>query len=142
MNPTRPLRTALLTNALFSLSCALTMLLAPIRVSDLLGIRAHPIIPLIGLGLVIFAADLIHQATRTRMVFWRALYASIADFLWVLGTIAGVLLFPGLLSASGLLVVSAVAGVVLVFGTWQLWAIRQAYGTDHIEVNRHCIRTR
>lgn len=123
MNNTRPLRTALIANAVFSTGCAALMLINPILVGDLLGVQAPFVLQVVGLGLVIFAVDLVHQATRHELAIWRALYASSGDYLWVLGTLLGIVLFPGVLSDSGLAIVLAVAVIVLVFGTWQLGAI-------------------
>ncbi|MBE9102518.1 hypothetical protein [Vacuolonema iberomarrocanum] len=90
MPSTRLLRTALLANAAFSISCALALIFAPAWVDHLLGIQMPLALQAVGLGLVIFAADLIYQATGSRMVAWRALCASIADFLWVVATAVGV----------------------------------------------------
>jgi hypothetical protein len=139
MNDTRPLRTALLANAAFSVSCALLMIFRPTLVGDLLGIQAPWVLRGVGLGLGLFAADLIHQATRPRMASWRALYASGADFLWVLGTSIGIALFPGALSAAGMWIALGVAGVVFIFGAWQLWAVDRAHRAPRAGVYRHCI---
>ncbi|ASC73227.1 hypothetical protein XM38_041890 [Halomicronema hongdechloris C2206] len=130
MSNTRPLRTALLSNAIFSLSCAGVMIAAPVWVGHLLGIQIPLALQIVGLGLVVFAADLIHQATRPNLVTWRALYASIADFVWVIGTIVGVAGFSEVLSGSGRLTIVAVGAVVLIFGLWQLWGINRVMVRD------------
>ena len=121
------LRLALAANALFSVSCAALMLFRPILVGGWLGIQAPLVIQAVGAGLVFFAADLLHQATRRRIATWRALYASAADFLWVIGTFVLLGLFPSVLSHSGSGLVIAVAAAVLFFGTWQVWAIGNAH---------------
>jgi hypothetical protein len=139
MTRSRPLRAALLANAIFSTSCALGMLFAPVWVGDRLGIQIPLVLPLIGVGLVMFAIDLVHQATRPRMATWRALYASLADFLWVLGTIVGAALFAKNLSDSGLLTVSAVAVIVFTFGVWQLWGINRVHRVPESGLYRHCV---
>lgn len=139
MNDTRPLRAALLANAAFSVSCALLMILKPSLVGDLLGIQAPWMLRGVGLGLGLFAADLIHQATRPRMAAWRALYASVADFLWVFGTFLWIVFFPETLSGAGLAIVLAVAGIVFVFGAWQLWTIDRAHKVPGTGMSRHCI---
>ncbi len=126
MDDTRRLRSALLANAVFSAGCALFMIVNPVLTGELLGIQAPLILRGIGLALLIFAADLVHQATRPVMALWRAYYASAADLLWVLGTFIGLYLFPGVLSATGLIIVLAVAGVVFVCAIWQLCGIRLA----------------
>jgi len=139
MERSRPLRAALLANAIFSTSCAFGMLFAPGWVGDRLGIQIPLVLPLVGVGLVIFAVDLVHQATRPRIATWRALYASFADFLWVLGTVAGVALFAENLSDSGLLTVSAVAVIVFTFGVWQLWGINRIHWVPESGLYRHCV---
>jgi hypothetical protein len=142
MNRAGPLRAALLANALFATICAMFMILGTGAVGTLLGVEAPLVIRGIGFGLVLFAADLIHQATRPRMATWRALYASVADFLWVLGTLVGIVLFPAALSTSGLVTVLAVAGIVFAFGIWQLVGIRVAHGAGDPTMYRHCIVVR
>lgn len=142
MNRARYLRAALLANALFSAICATFMILDPGSVGTLLGVEAPLVIRGIGFGLVLFAADLIHQATRPRIATWRALYASGADFLWVLGTLVGIALFPAALSTSGLVTVLTVATIVFAFGVWQLRGIRLAHGAGDPTLYRHCIVVR
>lgn len=142
MNRSAYLRAALLANALFSTICALLMILGPGWVGTLLGVEAPLVIRGIGFGLALFAADLIHQATRSRIATWRALYASVADFLWVLGTLVGIGLFPAALSTSGLVAVLAVAGIVFAFGVWQLRGIRVLHGAGDPTMYRHCIVVR
>ncbi|MDZ7736025.1 MAG: SRPBCC family protein [Gammaproteobacteria bacterium] len=133
------MRTALLANALFSASCGLIMILNPAWVGALLGFEATRVFMLVGAGLVLFATDLVHQATRTRMQTWRALYASAADILWVLGSILGVLLFGEWLSASGMITVVTVTGIVLAFGISQLWGIDRLHRNPETGLYRHCI---
>ena len=139
MKRSRPLRAALLANAIFSASCALGMLFAPTWVGDRLGIQITMILQLIGVGLVVFAVDLVHKATRSRITTWRALYASTADFQWVLATIVGGVLFAENLSDSGLFTVSAVAVIVFAFGVWQLWGINRVHRVPESGFYRHCV---
>ncbi len=136
---TRPLRSALLTNAVFSLSSALLMIFQPSLVGNWLGISAPLILQAVGVGLVIFAVDLFHQATRHRIATWRALYASVADFLWVIGTFILLVLFPSTLSLTGVALVISVALAVFLFGSWQLWGIGQAHKLETSGQYRHCI---
>lgn len=139
---TRSLRTALLVNAFFSAVCALLMLFGSGSVETLLGIQAPVLIRLVGFGLLLFASDLIHQATRPRLETWRALYASVADLLWVIGSVLGLLFFSGLLSATGVAVVLAIAGVVLILGLWQMWGIDRAHRAENLTLHRHCLVVR
>ena len=123
MKAARPLRTALLANAMFSFVCAMLMSIWPTLVGVLLGIQAPSILRAVGLGLLVFAIDLVHQATRQRLAIWRALYASVGDMFWVIGSIVGLVLFPGVFSTTGLAIALAIAVMVLVFGIWQLLGI-------------------
>ncbi len=139
---TRSLRTALLVNALFSAVCGLWMLLWSGSVETLLGVQAPVLLPLVGCGLLIFAIDLIHQATRPRLETWRALYASVADLLWVIGSILGLLFFSGLLTKTGVAMVMVIAGVVLSFGIGQIWGIDRAHQAENSSLHRHCLVVR
>lgn len=127
MDKTRSLRTALLSNAVFSATCGLLILVWPVFVESLLGVQVPLLLRLVGFGLLIFAVDLVHQATRPRLAIWRALYASFGDFLWVISSILGLLLFSNLFAPTGVVVVLVVAGVVLAFGSWQIWGIDRAH---------------
>lgn len=139
MKAVLPLRWALATNAAFSLTCASLMLFRPALVGEWLGIQAPQIFQAIGIGLIIFAAELLYQATRPRLATWRALLASFADFSWVAGTVMLVFTFPDLLSPVGRALVLVVAGIVAAFGMWQLWAIGWAHKSEESREYRHCI---
>lgn len=141
MDHSRPLRSALLANALFSTVSGVLMLASPARIGAVLGVDAPVVLQLTGLGLLVFAADLFHQSTRSRMATWRTLYASAGDFLWVAATLGGLLLFPDVLSYTGLRLVTVVAGIVLIFGVWQLWAIDRAHRLPS-GLHRHCVQVR
>lgn len=136
---TLSLRIALAANAAFSLSCAGVLLLRPDLVANWLGFEAILLLRAIGVGLMAFAADLIHQTTRPRLLTWRALYASVADLLWVIGTLALVLTFPSLLSTTGVALLLAIAAAVLSFGVWQLLAINRAHRAPNGSSYRHCV---
>ena len=142
MNTTRPLRTALFANAVFSAVCALMMIVWTGSVETLLGLQTPWLLRLVGLGLLLFSIDLTHQITRPRLETWRALYASVADLLWVIGSVLGVLLFPALLSETGVAVVLAVAGIVLIFALWQVWGIDRAHRAENPALHRHCLVVR
>lgn len=142
MNTTLSLRYALLANAAFSTTSALLLMIYPAVVGQWLGLDATMVYQVVGAGLMVFAADLVHQATRRRIATWRALYASVADFTWVLGTLALVAFNPTLFTSQGNALVASVAAVVFCFGAWQFWAIGRAHqlpvakrGSEY----RHCI---
>lgn len=142
MNNTRPLHIALLANAVFSVVCGLLMLVWPGFIENLLGIQAPLLLRLVGLGLLVFAVDLVHQATRPRLATWRALYASVSDFLWVITSVVGLLLFSDLFSLTGVVLLLIVAGVVLAFACWQIWGIDFAHRADNPALHRHCLVVR
>jgi hypothetical protein len=139
---TRPLRAALIANAVFSLASAALLILFPALVGNWLGVHYPPLLIAIGAGLVVFAADLLHQASRPRMASWRALYASAADFAWVAGSLLLVIVLPGLLSSGGVALVLAIAVVVLVFGCWQLAAAGRLHRLPDGRHYRHCLMVR
>jgi hypothetical protein len=139
MNNSLTLRAALSTNAFFSATCAVFLVFSPERIATLMGVEPTLILRLVGLGLLIFAADLVHQATRPRMATWRALYASAADFAWVLATLVGLLVFSSALSSIGITILIGVALAVLVFGLWQLLGIDRAHRSTASGMHRHCV---
>ncbi|MGF1571005.1 MAG: SRPBCC family protein [Nodosilinea sp.] len=139
MNNTRPLRIALLANAAFSATCGLLMLAKPVFVGILLGVHAPLLLRLLGVGLLLFSIDLVHQTTRPRLATWRALYASVGDFLWVITSVLGLLLFSNLFSLAGVSLVLIIAGVVLAFGCWQIWGIDCAHRAKNPALYRHCL---
>lgn len=120
MGDDKTLRTALQANAAFSSVCGLMMVFQPDLIGNLLGFEAATCFRLLGIGLLLFAIDLIHQATRPALARWRAILASTGDFLWVLASAVGLTLFANHLSQSGVLAVLAVAAIVLGFGCWQV----------------------
>ncbi|MDD5035536.1 MAG: SRPBCC family protein [Methylococcaceae bacterium] len=139
MKAALPLRLALSANAIFSFSCAVLMLLRPALVGEWLGIQVPLILQLVGIGLVVFAAELIYLSTRQRLATWLALLVSAADFMWVAGSIVLLLAFPQLFSSLGKVLILAVAGEVFVFGAWQIWAAGRAHRTARDGEYRHCI---
>jgi Polyketide cyclase / dehydrase and lipid transport len=142
MNNTRPLQIALLANAIFSSTCGLLMLICPLFAENLLGIQSPSLFRWVGFGLLIFAVDLLHQVTQPRLATWRALYTSVGDFLWVISSLLGLLLFSDLFSLSGIVAVLIVAGVVLVFGCWQIWGIDRTHRAKNSALHRHCLVVR
>lgn len=139
LNQTRPLSIALAANAAFSLTSAGLMFFLPAMVGDRLGVHTPLILQGIAVGLLVFATDLLHQATRSRIATWRALYASAGDFSWVAATVILLALFPRVLSREGNAVVIGIAVVVGAFGSWQLWAIGRAHRPQADAQYRHCI---
>lgn len=136
---TKPLRLALLGNAVFSAISATVLIIFPDRVGSLIGTSNYLLLAGIGIGLGIFSADLFHQASRHRMQTWRALYASLGDALWVLGTIVLLIWFPNLVSDQGSVLLTAIALIVALFGSLQFWGAGEAHRLKDSKLYRHCV---
>ena len=80
---------------------------------------------MIGIGLLIFAADLLLAARRgpDRTTLIRF---SVSDLGWVAGSLVLLAGWPELLSPAGRAAVAAVALVVMGFAFWQLLGLRPA----------------
>jgi len=113
------LRSALLANALFSTLCGLLLLAAPATIGGLLEYSNELVYRVMGLGLLLFAGDLYHQATRQQLSRLRAMIASIGDVVWVAGTALLLIWFWQQLSVVAVALLLAIAGVVLAFGLLQ-----------------------
>jgi len=113
------LRSALSANALFSTVCGLVLLAAPATIGTLLEYDNVLLYRLLGLGLLLFAGDLCHQATRPQLSRARAMIASIGDFVWVVATAALLAAYWQGLSVVAVALLLAVAGVVLTCGLLQ-----------------------
>ena len=121
------LRTALLSNALFSTLSGLTFIIFSQSVAQLIGIDVPVIYQVIGVGLLGFAAFVAWTGTRERIDTFLAALISIADFAWVAGTLLLILLAFGALQPAGILTLLAIAGVVLFFALRQLQGISRVY---------------
>ncbi len=139
---TKPLRIALVGNAVFSALSAVILITFSEKVGTLIGTVNYWVLSVIGIGLGIFSADLFHQASRRRMQTWRALYASLGDASWVLGTIILLVWFPQLINEQGRALVIAVALIVALFGCFQFWGAGEAHRLKDSRVYRHCVAVR
>lgn len=137
---TRPLRAALIANAMLSAGSAATLLVATDYCRTLFPVPANGWLQALGLGLLVFAFDLIHQATRRRMQSGRALLSSLADLLWVAASIALLLAAPQWLSPTATRVVLWVALAVLGLGLWQLYGIHHLHWNPLTRRYRHCLQ--
>ncbi|MCC5788370.1 MAG: SRPBCC family protein [Opitutales bacterium] len=136
----RLLRSALLGNSFFSALCGLVMLAAPETVGSWLGLSVTWVYRGLGVGLLLFAADLLHQATRPRMASWRGLYASFADFAWVGCTGLLLVFVPHWFSLEGIVLLAGVAAVVLACGIFQFWGVKHLHQLSHSPDHyRHCV---
>ncbi len=104
-------------NAGFSALSGLVLILGATAFSGLFG-EAHPwIFRGIGIGLLLFAGDMLATCRGLRISRAKALYFSYSDFGWVLGSIA--LLIAAPLSTLAVAIVAGVALIVLVLGVTQ-----------------------
>lgn len=140
MNKTNLLRSALWLNAIFSTLCAFCLLIKPIMIGQVLGWQYPLIYQGLGLGLLIFGIDLMHQASRQRLSALRALASSLADFGWVIGTIIITVLFGETLTLSGELLLISIALFVLFCGVLQTIGILKLYqNPQRHELLHYCI---
>jgi hypothetical protein len=121
------LRTALLSNALFSTLSGLTCIVFSSSVAALIGLGAPIIYQIIGVGLVGFACFVAWTGTRQPINAFLAALISMADFLWVLGTLLLLVLAAGALNPAGIASLIAIAAIVLFFGIRQLQGIGELY---------------
>jgi hypothetical protein len=113
------LRRALVLNACFSAGTGLALTLAREPLGAWLGLEDTGTLLEVGLVLLVFAAHLA-WASRRRIPSLEALYFVTSDVLWVAGTAALMVAFPGELSSAGQW--SAVVVAVLVGAlAWTQW---------------------
>ena len=116
------LKKVLRINAGFSALSGLVLIFDATALSGLFG-DAHPwIFRGIGIGLLLFAGDMLASCRGAGVSRAKALYFSFGDFGWVLGSIA--LLIAAPLSAVAASIVAGVALIVLLFGVSQFRYVR------------------
>ena len=112
------LRRALLSNAAFSASCGVVIMLFDETIVSLITTMEHRLWPL-GLMLVGFAASLAWFATRRTLTSAWVCSVIVADFAWVVGTVVLLAGWHEQLSAAGVAILIAIGAVVLLFGELQ-----------------------
>jgi Polyketide cyclase / dehydrase and lipid transport len=134
------LRNALLSNALFSVLSGSTFIGFSRPVADLIGLGEPIWYQIIGFGLLAFASIVAWVAMQKPINTLLAALISIADFLWVAGTILLVVLTLGTLQAVGILVLLGIAAMVLFFGLRQLHGIGLVYAVaNKPNTHRLCV---
>jgi len=118
------LRSTLVINGVSTALCGLTLLLAPGRLANLLGVSPPARLAGVGAGLVLYAAGLFWTARRQPIPGAAAWAAIVLDLGWVLGSVALVEL--GILTSIGAGLVALVAAAVLVFAVLQFVGVRQS----------------
>ena len=111
----KALKNVLLTNALFSVFCGIFLIFAPGQIANLMGGHPEWIYLALGVGLIVFAADVAFVATRAainplfaKMILW-------ADIGWVLGSVALLAFGHSLFSVPGLMAIIAIGALVGLF---------------------------
>ena len=127
--PTTPnaplLKTALLSNAAFSLVSGLLLALAPVGMGHLLDADHPGLLRVVGVGLAMFALMVVLAGRRERIRPLEVLLISLADFGWVVGSLALVLASPDSFGPTGRWLLAGVAVVVAAFGVAQLTGLRR-----------------
>ncbi|MGH1366762.1 MAG: hypothetical protein ACRBF0_24600 [Calditrichia bacterium] len=116
---TAPLRNVLKTNAGFSLMSGLAMTFMAEQVAGWLGIAPHIAVPIVGIGLILFAASVYFTATRDPLPAGQVKFIIIQDWLWVAGSALVILLNPFGFSSAGLWITGIVALIVMMFAIGQ-----------------------
>lgn len=119
-----PLVRTIRLNAAFSTLTGGFMLLNAQRVSAFIGIGAPWMYLLVGAGLLVFAADLVVHSQTLERAARKAVYFSIADIAWVIGSAILLITRPTGLQPHGTVAVVLVAIIVSVLAWFQLTAYR------------------
>jgi len=119
------LRRALLGNAAFSTVCSLIMVFGSKPVVTLLGIDEPLALVVIGVGILLFAADVAWIATRPQLDRKAATLILILDIAWVVVSASLLLTDWVAFSSAGQWAVAGVADVVAVFAVLEYFGLRQ-----------------
>ena len=101
------------------------MIVAAGPIAGFMELEAVETLPGMGIGLLLFAADLVHQATRQELSPLRAWITVLADLGWIVGTAVLLIGFPALLGFMGKLIAVDVALVVATFMILQWFGLRR-----------------
>jgi hypothetical protein len=125
--PTRLLRRALQTNAVFSGISGAGLLLVAGPVARLLGLGGALPIALLGAGLLLFAAWVGYEAMQPMLRQRRARVILALDIAWVVASAVIIALDPFGLSIAGKWAVAAVADVVALFALAEYLGLRRLH---------------
>lgn len=120
------LKNVLLGNAMFSTACGVLLVIAPDTFANLMGSHPEWIYLALGIGLLVFAADVAWVATRKTINKTFATAILWADIGWVTGSAMLLVLGASLFSTMGLLLVVAIALIVAVLSALEYRAIHQS----------------
>lgn len=113
-------------NALFSLSSAMIMLIFYAPLTELMQFRSAYILPLLGVGLLLFAASVFWIATRSQLEKGAVRSIILQDWLWVAGSLALIVFQPFGISTPGHWIIGIVALAVADFAVLQQYYLKRA----------------
>jgi len=119
-----PVRDLLRLNAIFSGAAGLTLFILNRPLADVFGLR-RGVVAAIGVGLMIYAADLTVAAVRNGLHRTLVLLFATADAAWVLAAIAILVAWPNALSIAGRLALAATIAPVAAFAALQFRGARR-----------------
>ncbi len=117
------LRTALLSNCVFSGLSGIILLFGSSRISGLFGVHMPTILIGTGALLLIYAAALLLNARRVTVCRTEASIAVFLNIVWVVGSVG--LLLTDSLSSAGNWTVTIAANIVLLFAVFQFYALHR-----------------
>ena len=117
------LKAALRANGVFSIMCAVDLLLFSAPIAKAMGAVAPWILQIVGVALVMWALSLIWVSSRPVINQMLVKGIVIADLGWVLGTAVLLIELPGVFSALGSMILVSVAFIVLVIALLQAKAL-------------------
>ena len=121
------LRMALLSNAVFSALSGLAFLTLSRSIADIIGGGAPILYQVIGGGLLAFAGFVGWTGTRQSINTFFAALISLADLVWVIGTLVLIAVGFGALQTGGMVLLVVIAVIVLFFALRQLQGVNQVY---------------
>lgn len=139
-NPSRLLRLALRSNAVFSALSAIVFTVASGAIASFLGFLPTQQVFLLGVQLAVFAVWLTWLSTRAAVPRWQVWLIIALDVLWVAGSFQLVLASPSGLTVGGKWAIALVADVVGLFAILQFVGLRQLTRTRHAPVEPEAAR--
>ena len=119
------LKKVMLANAIFSATFGMIMLVLNSDITELMGLKSSWLLPLIGVGLLGFAATVAYQVTRQVISAMQVKSIVIQDLVWVVASIVVLLTDIGELSYSGKVLIALIAIAVADFALLQWIGLRR-----------------
>ena len=126
------LKAALRANSIFSMMCAVDLLLFSTSIAQAMGNVAPWILQIVGAALVLWALSLVWVSSRPLINQSLVKGIVIADLGWVLGTAVLLIELPGVFSVLGSILLAAVAFIVLVLALLQAKALATLIASEQV----------